>query len=67
MGNDAEKSHQTKSGNPRPELRDAGRPMFRIDTTLDDPIRTSILCGRCAEITWKREETQDLHMPILRC
>ena len=26
--------------------------MFRIDTTLDEPIRTSILCGRCAEITW---------------
>jgi transposase len=26
--------------------------MFRIDTTLDEPIRTSILCGRCANIEW---------------
>ena len=30
----------------------AGRPMFRIDTTLEEPIRTSILCGRCANIVW---------------
>lgn len=33
-------------------MSDAGRPMFRIDTTLDEPIRTSILCGRCANIDW---------------
>lgn len=33
-------------------MPDAGRPMFRIDTTLDEPIRTSILCGRCANIEW---------------
>jgi len=33
-------------------MPDAGRPMFRIDTTLDEPIRTSILCGRCANIVW---------------
>ena len=33
-------------------LSDAGRPMFRIDTTLEGPIRTSILCGRCANIDW---------------
>ena len=53
MGNDAEKSPSNKEWEPSAaELRDAGRPMFRIDTTLDDPIRTSILCGRCAEITW---------------
>ena len=24
---------------------------YRIDTTLDEPIRTSILCGNCSEIT----------------
>tara|TARA_B100000131_G_scaffold242756_1_gene235328 strand:+ start:328 stop:687 length:360 start_codon:yes stop_codon:yes gene_type:complete len=24
---------------------------FRIDTTLDEPIKTSILCGNCSEIT----------------
>ena len=53
MGNDAEKSPSHKEWEPSAaELRDAGRPMFRIDTTLDYPIRTSILCGRCAEITW---------------
>ncbi|HIG33610.1 MAG TPA: hypothetical protein EYQ11_01845 [Candidatus Poseidoniales archaeon] len=33
-------------------MPDVGRPMFRIDTTLDEPIRTSILCGRCAIIEW---------------
>jgi len=31
-------------------LPDAGRPMYRIDTTLEEPIRTSILCGRCSHI-----------------
>ena len=54
MGNDVEKSPLHKEWEPTAvELRDAGRPMFRVDTTLEDPIRTSILCGRCAEITWK--------------
>ena len=24
---------------------------FRIDTTLDEPIKTSILCGNCSELT----------------
>jgi len=53
MGNDAEKSPLHGEWEPSAiGLRDAGRPMFRIDTTLDEPIRTSILCGRCAEITW---------------
>ena len=33
-------------------MPDAGRPMFRIDSTLDEPIRTSVLCGRCANIEW---------------
>mgnify|MGYP001441259424 CR=1 FL=1 len=38
---------------PRASLMpDAGRPMFRVDTTLDKPIRTSILCGKCANIVW---------------
>ena len=31
------------------KMPDAGRVMFRVDTTLDSPIRTSILCGR-----WER-------------
>ena len=31
-------------------MPDAGRPMYRIDTTLEEPFRTSILCGRCANI-----------------
>ena len=54
MGNDAEEFSLNEEWEPSAiELRDAGRPMFRVDTTLDEPIRTSILCGRCAEITWK--------------
>ena len=53
MGNDAEEFSLNEEWEPSAiELRDAGRPMFRVDTTLDEPIRTSILCGRCAEITW---------------
>ena len=53
MGNDVEKSPLHEEWEPSAiELRDAGRPMFRIDTTLDKPIRTSIMCGRCTEITW---------------
>ncbi len=34
------------------KMPDAGRVMFRVDTTLDPPIRTSILCGRCGKIDW---------------
>ena len=32
------------------KMPDAGRVMFRVDTTLDPPIRTSILCGRCGKV-----------------
>ena len=28
-------------------LPDAGGPMYRVDTTLIPPIKTTILCGRC--------------------
>ena len=31
-------------------LPDAGGPMFRVDTTLISPVKTSILCGRCGNI-----------------
>ena len=37
-----------------------GSIMYRIDTTLDEPIRTSVLCGKCGELTWvdgKRPQT----------
>lgn len=34
------------------ELPEAGRVMYRIDTTLDEPKKTSILCGSCAEVTY---------------
>lgn len=27
------------------------RIKYRIDTTLDDPIKTSVLCGNCSELT----------------
>ena len=33
-------------------MPDAGRPMFRVDTTLEEPIRTSVLCGRCTNLEW---------------
>lgn len=31
-------------------LPDAGGPMFRVDTTLISPVKTSILCGRCGNL-----------------
>ena len=31
-------------------LPEAGRFMFRVDVTLDDPIRTSVLCGSCGHV-----------------
>ena len=34
------------------KMPDAGRVMYRLDTTLSKPIRTSILCGRCAHLEW---------------
>ena len=38
---------------PSPEsLPEAGRVMYRVDTSLDKPIRTSILCGACGEVEW---------------
>ena len=33
-------------------MPDAGRPMYRVDTSLDPPIRTSILCGPCGHLEW---------------
>ncbi len=30
-----------------------GSIMYRVDTTLDEPIKTSILCGGCGEMTMK--------------
>tara|TARA_B100000035_G_C20749230_1_gene443219 strand:+ start:160 stop:537 length:378 start_codon:yes stop_codon:yes gene_type:complete len=32
-------------------LPDAGRFMYRVDVTLDEPIKSTILCGPCGEIT----------------
>lgn len=38
---------------PEPsKMPDAGRPMYRVDTTLEGPTRTSIMCGRCSYIKW---------------
>ena len=33
-------------------LEEAGKVMYRVDTTLDEPKRTSILCGACAHLSW---------------
>jgi hypothetical protein len=32
------------------QLPDAGRFMYRVDVTLDDPVRTSVLCGVCGHV-----------------
>ncbi|MFL2970372.1 MAG: hypothetical protein ACJZ63_05815 [Candidatus Poseidoniaceae archaeon] len=33
------------------KMPDAGRVMFRVDVTLDEPIRSTILCGPCGHVT----------------
>lgn len=33
------------------ELSEAGRVMYRVDTTLDEPFKSTILCGSCGEVT----------------
>ena len=35
------------------KMPDSGRIMYRVDTTLIEPIRTSILCGKCANLFWE--------------
>ena len=35
------------------KMPDSGRVMYRVDTTLIEPIRTSILCGKCANLFWE--------------
>ena len=32
-------------------LPEAGRIMYRVDTTLDEPIKTTIQCGGCGKVT----------------
>ena len=39
------------------------RIKFRIDTTLDEPIKTSILCGNCSELTI----IEDLKPKFFKC
>ena len=37
---------------PTPEqLPDANRIMYRVDVTLDEPKKTTILCGSCGKVT----------------
>ncbi|HJM54718.1 MAG TPA: hypothetical protein QGI72_00565 [Poseidonia sp.] len=31
-------------------LPDAGRVMYRVDVTLDEPVRSSVLCGSCGNV-----------------
>ena len=41
-------------------MPEAGRVMYRVDTTIDKPYTTSILCGSCAHIevvSGKRPQT----------
>jgi len=49
-GRQASEEKADPNWSPSPEsLPDAGRVMYRVDTSLDEPIRTSILCGACGE------------------
>ena len=34
------------------KMPESGRVMYRVDTTLIEPIKTSILCGKCANLYW---------------
>ena len=47
-------------------LPDAGRFMFRVDVTLDEPIRSSILCGPCGHVHVERFQTGFFYLPQLR-
>jgi hypothetical protein len=31
-------------------LPDAGRVMYRVDVTLDKPVKSTILCGSCGHV-----------------
>ena len=33
------------------KLPEAGKVMYRVDVTLDDPITTSVLCGACGKLS----------------
>lgn len=33
------------------QLPDAGRVMYRVDVTLDEPIESTIVCGPCGKIS----------------
>ena len=33
------------------QLPDAGRVMYRVDVTLDEPKRCTVLCGPCGKVT----------------
>ena len=33
------------------KMPDAGRVMYRVDVTIDEPIESTIVCGPCGEIT----------------
>ena len=33
------------------QLPDAGRVMYRVDVTIDEPIESTIVCGPCGELS----------------
>ena len=46
----------------RPEegqLPDAGRVMYRVDVTIDEPIESTIVCGPCGKVTVQRGPKPD--------
>tara|TARA_B100000965_G_scaffold372095_1_gene361531 strand:- start:153 stop:533 length:381 start_codon:yes stop_codon:yes gene_type:complete len=41
------------------KLPDAGRVMYRVDVTIDEPIESTIVCGPCGEITFHKGPKPD--------
>ena len=41
------------------KLPDAGRVMYRVDVTLDEPIESTIVCGPCGKISVEKGPKPD--------
>ena len=48
------------------KMADAGRIMYRVDTTIDKPYKTTILCGACGFIGEVDGKSSILHLFKLR-
>ena len=49
------------------QLPDANRIMYRVDVTIDEPKKTTILCGPCGVVTEARRRSANvIHMPCMQ-